>query len=166
MGVIPRFGLVDIATHNRGLSELTPELIEFVQSHLIADFFRLFISISMLTAFLGVSLGLTDFLADGLKRKKTGMDALFVYGAAFLPPLLLVFYKPYMFLVAMSFAGVCCIVILVFLPACMAWAGRYQKQFTGPMTLLGGKITLALIIVLALCLFTLGLKDSFALLLN
>lgn len=167
MGVLPRFGemgLIQMLGNNAGIDQLLTSLIHFVDSDVIAHFFAIFMSISMLTAFLGVSLGLIDFLADGMKRTKRGVDAFYVYGVAFIPPLLLVFYKPSMFLVAMSFAGICCIILLVLLPTLMAWYGRYHHKLSGPMTMPGGKSALIILFAVGVYLAILGLKQSLGLL--
>ena len=86
----------------------------------------------MITAFLGVSLGLFDFLADGLKFNKAGIQGKYTLALTFLPPLTVVLFKPGIYLNALSYAGVCCVVLLVLLPTLMAWKGR--KACLHPLT--------------------------------
>ena len=78
----------------------------------------------MVTAFLGVSLGLFDFLADGLKLQKTGSQGKYTLALTFLPPLAVVLFNPGIYLQALSYAGVCCVILLLLLPAIMSWRGR------------------------------------------
>lgn len=71
MGVVAREGdngLIALMSSDHATSGLTEALSQSVQNQWISGFW-IFTSICMLTAFLGVSIGLFDFLADGLKLK-------------------------------------------------------------------------------------------------
>ena len=83
-----------------------------------------FISISSITGFLGVSLCTVDFLADGLKMPKVGINRLTLVAMTFLPPMLVVIFKPAIFTSALAYAGLCCIYILIILPIAM-----YLRRF-------------------------------------
>ena len=110
----------------------------------------------MLTAFLGVSLGLFDFLADGLNLKKNGSQGKFTLALTFLPPLIVVLINPGIYLQALNYAGVCCVILLLLLPAVMAWRGR-QTDTSGSLILVrGGNIGLAMIIAIAMFLLYLA----------
>lgn len=127
MGVISRdgeHGLVALMASEHATSGLTEALSESIQSKWISGFFGFFTSICMLTAFLGVSLGLFDFLADGLKFQKSGGQGKYTLALTFLPPLAVVLINPGIYLRALSYAGICCVVLLLLLPALMAWKGR------------------------------------------
>ena len=113
----------------------------------------------MVTAFLGVSLGLFDFLADGLKLKKAGPQGKYTLALTFLPPLIIVLFQPGIYLQALSYAGVCCVVLLLLLPAAMAWRGRKvsvlapgQGQLVpgGTASLLGISLIAVSLLVIAL----------------
>jgi tyrosine-specific transport protein len=111
---------------------------------------RLFTAVCLATAFLGVALCLSDFLADGLRINKVGNGKIKVYLATFVPPLLIVLFYPNAFIKALSYAGIYCIVLLVLLPALMAWRGRYHLQLAnGGYQMLGGKPLLLTLIVLS-----------------
>jgi tyrosine-specific transport protein len=105
-------------------SGLTEALNQSIQSPWISGFFGFFTSICMITAFLGVSLGLFDFLADGLKLKKSGNQGKSTLALTFVPPLAVVLINPGIYLQALSYAGVCCVILLLLLPTIMAWQGR------------------------------------------
>ncbi len=129
MGVVSRegeHGLLALMTSNRATSGLTEALSQSVNSQWIHGFFSFFTSICMITAFLGVSLGLFDFLADGLKLNKSGTQGKLTLALTFLPPLAVVLVSPGIYLHALSYAGVCCVILLLFLPSMMAWKGRRQ----------------------------------------
>jgi tyrosine-specific transport protein len=127
MGVISRegdHGLIALMSSEHATSGLTEALNQSVHSQWISGFFGFFTSICMVTAFLGVSLGLFDFLADGLKLNKTGVQGKYTLGLTFIPPLIVVLVSPGIYLQALSYAGVCCIILLLLLPALMTWRGR------------------------------------------
>jgi len=127
MGVVSREGtngLMALMNSDHATSGLTEALNHSVQSQWISGFFGFFTSICMVTAFLGVSLGLFDFLADGLKLKKSGNQGKYTLALTFIPPLGVVLINPGIYLHALSYAGICCVVLLLLLPAVMAWQGR------------------------------------------
>jgi tyrosine-specific transport protein len=127
MGVIARegkHGLIALMTSEHATSGLTEALNQSIQSQWISGFFGFFTSICMITAFLGVSLGLFDFLADGLKLKKSGKQGKSTLALTFLPPLAVVLFNPGVYLHALSYAGVCCVILLLLLPALMTFKGR------------------------------------------
>lgn len=127
MGVVAREGdngLIALMSSEHATSGLTEALHQSVNNQWISGFFGFFTSICMVTAFLGVSLGLFDFLADGLKLKKSGNQRQYTLALTFLPPLAIVLFKPGIYLHALSYAGICCVILLLLLPTVMAWQGR------------------------------------------
>ena len=107
---------------------------------LIAQFFSFF---AIVTSFLGVTLSLSDFLADGLHIKKTSGGRLLLFALTFLPPLVFIYTYPRAFLSALEFAGAFGVVILLgLLPTLMAWSGRYRKKYDSEFRVPGGKLSL------------------------
>ncbi len=138
MGVIPingPEGLLALLHSERSTSGLTTSLISITQNAWIGNFFRFFTSICMLTAFLGVSLGLFDFLSDGLKIPKRGATGLLIVALAYFPPLILVLFYPGIFITALNYAGVFAVLLLILLPALMLGVGRYIKRIPQQKTL-------------------------------
>lgn len=131
MGVIPSHGtkgLLALLHSEHSTSDLTASLTAITQNHWIAAFFRVFTSICMLTAFLGVSLGLFDFLSDGLKIAKRGASGILIVFLAYIPPLVLVLFYPGIFITALNYAGLLAVILLILLPALMLGVGRYIKH--------------------------------------
>jgi tyrosine-specific transport protein len=154
MGVVPRTGdngLVAMLHSGRSNSEFVTALSVLLQRETITVFARIFTSICLATSFLGVALSLSDFLADGLHLAKKGTGNLFIYTLTFLPPLIIVLFYPGAFIGALSYAGIYCVILLVLLPALMAWSGRYRKQLASPQhyRAWGGKPLLVILIVCA-----------------
>ena len=87
-----------------------------------------FISICSVTGLLGVSICLVDFLADGLKRPRQGLNKLLLVGITFTPPTLIVILKPTIFVHALAYAGLFCLYVLVGLPIAMYVVGKAKKS--------------------------------------
>ena len=111
----------------------------------------------MITAFLGVSLGLFDFLADGLKLKKSGQQGISILALTFLPPLAVVLTNPGIYLQALSYAGVCCVILLLLLPTVMAWRGRKTDTGENMIIIPGGNVSLTIVGIIAIILLTLAI---------
>ncbi|MCY3974477.1 MAG: tyrosine transporter [Simkaniaceae bacterium] len=108
-----------------------------------AHFFSFF---AIVTSFLGVALSLSDFLADGLKLKKGTSHRIAILLLTFVPPLIFVFTYTKGFLVALEYAAVFVAILLIFLPAAMAWSLRGVPFYgTG-----GGRVYLLSIMLIAL----------------
>lgn len=160
MGVVERegdHGLMDLMMTDHATTGLTDALSSAVNSQLITGFFAFFTSICMVTAFLGVSIGLFDFLADGLSLKKSGLQGKGTLALTFIPPLAVVLINPGIYLKALSYAGVCCVILLLLLPAVMAWKIRTIDPHGGIRLVPGGKLTLSLITLVSLFLLTIAL---------
>ena len=127
LGVIPfegKGGLKDMMHSASSNSDLLSALSSILKKDSVTNLARFFTSISMTTSFLSISLCLTDFLADGFRIEKKGAGNFVVFGATFIPPLAIVLYNRDAFLPALQYAGVSCIILMVLLPALMAWRGR------------------------------------------
>lgn len=157
LGIIPLQGAQGLAEgYRKGLDGATllslflgrPEL------SLLARFFSLF---AIVTSFLGVSLSLRDFLADGFRIQKTHKGRLMLYFLTFLPPLVITMIDPRAFLNALEYAGVFGVVTLLgLMPVLMVWSGRYFQHRIGPFRTPGGRV--ALVIALAISLGVIGFE--------
>lgn len=154
MGVVDRDGsngLLTLMNSDHATSGLTEALSHAVHNAWITGFFGFFTSICMITAFLGVSLGLFDFLADGFKLNKTGHQRKYILALTFVPPLAVVLINPGIYLQAISYAGIFCVVLLLLLPPIMAWRSRIAAPKEG-IIIPGGNICLALLGLVAIFL--------------
>lgn len=130
-------GLKSLMSNPHTTSALAKLLSDRVHNNMISGLFNFFTSICMLTAFLGVSLCLFSFLADGLNLNQKGKQGIGLFFLTFIPPLLIVLYNPGAYLHALSYAGYFCIVLLLLLPALMCYYGR--ALYTSPFLVPGGK---------------------------
>ncbi len=160
MGIIPLHGensLASILDSQNATSNLVTILDTIVQKSAIIFFVKSFTSVCVLTSFLGVALCLTDFFADGLQLEKKGLGNLVIHGLTFIPALLIAIYFPNMFIRALEYAGIYAIILLILLPACMAWSGRYRKKLAKGFRVGGGKLFLLGLILFSLFLIIKGL---------
>lgn len=125
-GVITDQQLIPMATSGHSTSDLVAALDATLQRPWIDLVVTIFTSVAAATSFMGVALCLTDFLADGLKKEKVGHGRALVNALTFAPPLLIVLIAPGIFVQALSYAGIFCLILLALMPALMAWRGRYH----------------------------------------
>lgn len=147
-GIVPTFGpggLVD-TLHNGGTAvEPLKNFLDTPSVYLIGQFFAFF---ALVTSFFGVTLGLLDFLADGLRIKKDSLNKLWLCLLIFIPPLLISYSHPHVFLDALDYAGgYGCALLLGLLPLLMVWFGRYVHGFKGAYTFPGGRPALIVLLV-------------------
>lgn len=137
-------------------SSLMILLQDILHNTFINQISRLFTSVCVATSFLGVSLCLVDFLADGFSIKKKGVGRLIVYLFTFLPPILIVLFEPHIFVLALNYAGTLTLILLAVLPVLMVWRGRYYLQFSGPYRVWGGKPLLVILFLVVLTSLAVG----------
>ena len=146
-GVIPiegPHGLLEARSLGATAVEPLKYMIHNSSIALIGNFFAFF---ALTTSFIGVTLGLLDFLSDSLNFKKTEINRIWLTFLIYVPPVMIALINPRIFLEALGYAGgFGCAILLGFLPTLMAWIGRYKKKY--PLThelLPGGKPVLALL---------------------
>lgn len=141
LGVIPAAGEKGLIAMASGepVVELTEQLSAILGSTQIGLLARLFTFFAIVTSFIGVALGLSDFFADGLNVDKTRKGRLFLAVLTFVPPSLFIWLYPNGFIVALTYAGVFAAILLVILPALMVYVGRYRRTFARSYEVMGGK---------------------------
>lgn len=143
-------GLSSLVHSERAVSSLAVILSTTINNNFISSCFDFFTSICMLTTFLGVSLSLMTFLADNLNMQQTGKQGLGLFLLTFMPPFFLIIYYPGIYLVALNYAGVFCVILLLLLPALMSYYGR--KKFTSSYQVPGGSFTNFFVILISVLL--------------
>lgn len=140
------------------------DLISTINSHLagthIGEFLRFFTYFAILTSFLGVSLSLHDFLADGFKIEKTNKGRFFLTILTFLPPLFFALFFPNVFVAALKYAALFVATLLGILPAAIVWAGRYHHKKESKFKVFGGKPVLIGVILVSLAVIVIDLMDQ------
>lgn len=118
----------------------------FIESESVYWLGQAFAFFALITSFLGVALGLRDFLADGLNVQKDLKGKILLSFLVLVPPLIIAISYPHIFLIALDYAGgFGCALLLGLLPIIMTWRGRYFLNFPFSPQLPGGKILLTLL---------------------
>lgn len=155
LGIVPVEGPHGLAeTLALGQNAVYPlkNFIESASVYTIASFFAFF---ALVTSFFGVTLGLLDFLADGMKVEKTAKGKLWLCLLIFVPALAIAYSHPDVFLTALEYAGgIGCASLLGIYPILMVWSLRYKTKKASTYMLPGGRVTL--LVLLAFVLFELS----------
>lgn len=99
----------------------TVPLAKVVKSPGIQACSRFFSFFAIITSFVGTTLGLSDFLSDGLKLKKDWSGRLISCLLTFVPPLVFVYTYERGFFIALQYAGIFVAVLIGLLPSAMVW---------------------------------------------
>ena len=153
LGIIPIDGLYGIRYGQSHSGNAATLLMQFIHHPLMSILIQLFSFFAIITSFLGVSLSLFDFLADGLHIKKTRNGRLLLFSLSFLPPLIITTIDPNTFLLALEYAGAFGVVVLLgLLPPLMTWSGRYRLFLIteNGYQVSGGKTSLIITLILSL----------------
>lgn len=161
LGIIPIHGVNGIA---HGYTEGTNGahlLALALNNPTLALIARIFSFCAIITSFLGVSLSLFDFLADGFRIQKDIQGKILIYVLAFLPPVILTLTDPRAFLSALEYAGAFGVVTLLgLMPAIMVWRGRYELHFTSTFKVPGGKLLLLGIMIFSLAIMGIEIANK------
>jgi tyrosine-specific transport protein len=144
MGVVPLYGengLIQLGHAPAPASALIQTLNRIFQNRLLYAFSHSFAYVCIFTTFLTCSFGLSDFLADGfgLKKRQSVKNDMIIYGATFIPPLCIAVLLPGVFIKALHYAGIYCLILFVLVPVLLAWRGRYHVNYPAYYRLPGGK---------------------------
>ncbi|MDV5224711.1 tryptophan permease [Providencia rettgeri] len=126
-GNIPRSAFVQIREEGNNIGALLNQMNLSTNSSFISQFLTLFSYMALASSFLGVSLGLFDFIADFFKFNDNQQGRLKSALITFLPPTVFALVFPNGFIYAIGFAGLAATVWAVIIPALMARASR--KRF-------------------------------------
>lgn len=114
-----------LADHS-GLNGLLQAIRTVVASKHVELAVHLFADLALATSFLGVALGLFDYLADLFGRSNRPAGRLQTGAITFLPPLAFALFYPRGFVMALSYAGVALAVLALIVPALLAMKSRRQ----------------------------------------
>ena len=164
LGIVPltgKHGLLEAKLNGHSAIQPLEHLTKVKSVYTVGQFFSFF---AIATSFLGVSLGLFDFLSDGLKLTKHGWKKNIVAALTFLPPAIIAFVNPNLFLIALDYAGgIGGSLLLVFLPALIIWRARYVQHIYDPTTAYGGKKYLCFIFLFVLCVILINVYQQYLL---
>lgn len=162
LGIVPAEGPHSLReASDKGWNAVMP-LKELLSNPLVFKIGKAFAFLTMTTSYIGLSLAYRDFLADGLKMKKTGWRKLAICLLVFIPPTLIGITYPDMFIIALNYAGgFSCAILFGLFPPLMVWVGRYLKKEPSRPQIPGGKILLASLMLFVLVELIMQVNHTF-----
>jgi tyrosine-specific transport protein len=165
LGIVPAEGANSLAEALARGEPATQFLREHVDGRWVVAVAEYFAFFAIVTSFLGIALGLFDFLADGLHIKKDTAGKLLLGFLIIVPTLICATYFERIFIVALETSGGFGDSILNgLIPVAMAWLGRYymKEYMDRPVLLPGGKPALVAIGAFFFCalILTIYLQTS------
>lgn len=124
LGSISSDTFVGILAQNSGLNGLLDAIRNVVNSSETELAVQMFMSLALATSFLGVALGLFDFLADLFKRQDSVAGRLQTGLLTFGPPLIFALFYPSGFIMALGYAAVSLAILALLLPSMLAFKSR------------------------------------------
>jgi tyrosine-specific transport protein len=154
LGVIPvagEFGLEEMLASGQPAGDIINVLQTLTNSSwvpIVASFFSIF---AIITSVLGVTLSLSDFLADGLHIEEGSRSGRFLISLlTLLPPLVFALVYPNGFILALGYAAIFIAILLVILPALMTWFKRYRRHYEQSYCVAGGRLMLIVLFIVGL----------------
>lgn len=163
LGIVPLTGInsfTTISQNNGSVGELINTIIILTNSKWLSSAINGFSDIAMTTSFLGVTLGLFDFLADGFKRSNTRSGRLQTALLTFIPPLMFAYYYPRGFLLALDYAAIFVTILEVILPALMVYKLRTNFNLQPNYRVFGGSTLVFIVAIIGCTLLALQLGQA------
>lgn len=131
LGIIPASEIKQALSEGRPVTAALENMTGHRQLFLIGQLFAFF---ALVTSLLGVAFSMVDFLGDGLKWKRDGLQRGLLTCGTFIPPLILALLYPKIFDDALGIAGGIGEAILNgWIPIALVWAGTYRLGYKTQM---------------------------------
>ncbi|TKF76925.1 tyrosine transporter TyrP [Vibrio kanaloae] len=114
------------------LGALLVSLSQTVQQSNLSVIVGVFADLALLTSFIGVSLGLFEFMGDSLSKKLGKAKRVKTAAITFLPPLGFALFYPQGFIMALGYAAIALSVLAILLPTVMVYKVRYTNFLAKP----------------------------------
>lgn len=148
LGSIDTNTFLGVLAQASGINGLLTAIKAVAESHYVELAVRMFAGLALATSFLGVALGLFDFLADLFRRKNNAKGRVQTALITFVPPLIFALFYPKGFIFALGFAAIALAVLSLLLPPLLAFKTR--RQHDSAYQVMGGSLALLLIFGLGL----------------
>ena len=146
-GNLPRNAFGPIIAKGGDVDVLLGALASVIESKRVSNAINLFSMAAILSYFIGVGLGVFDYLADLFKFDNSRQGRAKSWGVTFLPPLLFSLLFPFGFVVAIGYAGAAATVWACIIPALLAKKSRELAPQGGGFKAPGGQPMVVAVIV-------------------
>ncbi|MCJ2376492.1 aromatic amino acid transporter [Vibrio sp. ZSDZ34] len=123
-GNLPRSNFGPVIEQGGNVDALLTALGSVIESEKVANAINTFSMAAILSSFIGVGLGVFDFLADLFKFEDTRQGRAKTWLVTFVPPLILSLMFPFGFVIAIGYAGAAATVWACIIPALLARKSR------------------------------------------
>lgn len=163
LGAIPTNTFMGIMAQQSGLNGLLTAIRDVVATPRVNIAVNLFAALALATSFLGVALGLFDYLADLFKRSNRATGRAQSSLLTFVPPLVCALYFPN-FVQALAYAAIALSILALLLPALLVWKVRQEQNGADKYKVKGGKGALCIVFVCGLIVIGIQIAITFGLL--
>ncbi len=146
-GNLPRDQFAGVIEQGGNVDVLLNALGNVIESESVASAINAFSMAAILSSFIGVGLGVFDYLADllGFDNSRKGRSKTWL--VTFIPPLVLSLLFPFGFVIAIGYAGAAATVWACITPALLVRKSRKLSQGSEPHLAPGGNIAIAAVIL-------------------
>lgn len=145
-GNLPRSQFGPVIEQGGNVDALLTALGSVIESEKVANAINTFSMAAILSSFIGVGLGVFDFLADLFKFEDTKQGRAKTWVVTFLPPLVMSLLFPFGFVIAIGYAGAAATVWACIIPALLARKSRSLENGSEGFMAPGGQGMIALVI--------------------
>ena len=138
-GNLPRSAFGPVIAKGGDVDVLLGALASVIESKRVSNAINLFSMAAILSSFIGVGLGVFDYLADLFKFDNSRQGRAKSWGVTFLPPLVFSLLFPFGFVVAIGYAGAAATVWACIIPALLAKKSRELAPQGGGFKAPGGQ---------------------------
>lgn len=146
-GNLPRSEFDPVIEQGGNVEALLSALGSAIDSDKVSNAINVFSMAAILSSFIGVGLGVFDFLADLFKFEDTKQGRTKTWLVTFFPPLTLSLVFPFGFVIAIGYAGAAATVWACVIPALLARKSRLLKGANEDFVAPGGNIMIGLVIL-------------------
>ena len=151
-GNLPRSEFAPVIAADGDVSALLAALNRYVTTDAVARFLNAFAFMAIASSFLGVTLGLFDYLRDLFGWTDTPRGRLKTAAVTFLPPLIACLLFPTGFVKVMGYVGLMAAIWAAWIPALLVRAARQLYRHSS-YQVAGGNAAIAFVLVFALLVF-------------
>ncbi|MCQ1061137.1 aromatic amino acid transporter [Photobacterium sp. ZSDE20] len=144
-GSLPRSQFGPVIEQGGNVDALLTALGSVIASEKVANAINIFSMAAILSSFIGVGLGVFDYLADLFKFEDTKQGRAKTWLVTFLPPLIMSLLFPFGFVIAIGYAGAAATVWTCIIPALLVRKSRSLENGNEGFKAPGGKAMIMLV---------------------
>ncbi|NQY20678.1 MAG: amino acid permease [Campylobacteraceae bacterium] len=139
----------DVLMQSHSLNAFIGSLSSFLHNSQLSSAVSIFANLALATSFLGVSLGLFDFIADVTHKEGANVKKIQTGLITFLPPLAFALFYPQGFIMALGYAAFALVVLAIFLPVAMVKVQR-KENIQDSYKVAGGSFALNIVLAIGI----------------